>query len=118
MGGRLIASCIASGTSARHIAVMMEYRPSLNRKIAGWALLVLGVLGLVLPILQGVLFLALGLFVLRHQYAWAAERLAWAERRWPQTVAKVEGMEVRMIAWARDRANRLRAAGTRLFGGG
>jgi len=86
----------------------MEYRPSLSRKVAGWSLLVLGVLGLVLPILQGGLFLALGLFVMRHQYLWAHRGMGWAERRWPNAVAKVEGLEARLIARMRGLATRLR----------
>ena len=110
--------CVALARPAAQIDAMIEYRPSLPRKIAGWALLVLGVLGTVLPILQGVLFLALGLFVLRHQYTWAANRLAWAERRWPNAVAKVEGTEARMIARARGTTERLRASGRRLLGRG
>ena len=83
--------------------MMMEFRPSLPRKIAGWSLLALGVIGSVLPILQGALFFALGLFVLRHQYLWAHRGLAWAAQRWPNAVDKVEGMEARMIAWGRRR---------------
>ena len=47
----------------------MRGQPSLARKVAGFGLLFLGVLGLVLPILQGALFLALGCFVLRDQFA-------------------------------------------------
>jgi hypothetical protein len=88
--------------------MMMEFRPSLPRKVAGWSFLALGVLGSVLPILQGALFFALGLFVLRHQYLWAHRGLAWAARRWPHAVDKVEGMEARLIAWARHRWARLR----------
>ncbi len=77
---------------------MMEFRPSIRRKAAGWSLMGLGVLGLVLPFLQGFLFLALGTFVLRHQYIWAHRGMGWIESRWPETVAKVEGMEQRLVA--------------------
>lgn len=77
---------------------MMEFRPSLRRKVAGWSLLVLGVLGLVLPFLQGFLFLALGTFVLRHQYLWAHNAMGRIEARWPQATGKVEGMETRLVA--------------------
>jgi uncharacterized membrane protein YbaN (DUF454 family) len=94
---------------------MMEYRPSLPRKVAGWSLLGLGVLGAVLPVLQGALFFALGLFVLRHQYLWAHRGLAWAERRWPHAVARVEGMEARLIASARSRWQRVGAWPRRRF---
>jgi hypothetical protein len=76
---------------------MMEFRPSIKRKAAGWSLLGLGLLGLVLPFLQGFLFLALGTFVLRHQYLWAHRGMGWIEQRWPRTVAQVERLEMRMI---------------------
>ena len=78
-------------------AAMMEFRPSIKRKAAGWSLMGLGVLGLVLPFLQGFLFLALGLFVLRHQYLWAHRGTGWVASRWPGTVARVEAMEEQLF---------------------
>lgn len=90
---------------------MIEYRPSLKRKVAGFALLFLGALGTVLPILQGFLFIALGLFVLRDQYAWAHNGMGWLRRRWPRQVDGVEAMEGRMIAWFRRQGAKLRLRG-------
>jgi len=86
----------------------MPCRPSWRRKAAGFLLLLLGVLGLVLPILQGGLFLALGLFVLRDQYAWAHRGMGWARRRWPTATGKVEALEARLIAWFQRQGRRLR----------
>jgi hypothetical protein len=87
---------------------MMEYRPSLKRKAAGWSLMVLGVLGTVLPFLQGFLFLALGTFVLRDQYFWAHRGMGWIESRWPNAVGKAEAMEARMAQRANAGLARLR----------
>lgn len=81
---------------------------SWQRKLAGLALLVLGVLGLVLPILQGALFLALGLFVLRDQYPWARRGMAKLEARWPNQIARVEALEGRLIAWGQRQTERVR----------
>jgi uncharacterized membrane protein YbaN (DUF454 family) len=89
---------------------MVILRPSLSRKLTGWSLLVLGVLGLVLPFLQGFLFLALGVFILRDQHVWAAQRWSWVQDRWPQHVAKVEEAEAslgRRLAGAAERLRRL-----------
>jgi uncharacterized membrane protein YbaN (DUF454 family) len=89
---------------------MIILRPSLPRKVTGWSFLVLGVLGLVLPFLQGFLFLAVGVFVLRDQHIWAARRWSWLQDRWPQHVARVEEIEAgaaRRFAAARERMRRL-----------
>jgi len=90
---------------------MVILRPSLPRKAMGWAMLALGVLGLVLPFLQGFLFLAFGVFVLRDQHVWAARRWAWVAGRWPQMVGKLEAMEISMAARMRHFAKRLRLRG-------
>ncbi|MCK8785504.1 hypothetical protein M0638_14030 [Roseomonas sp. NAR14] len=89
------------------VPVASAGRPSLKRKLAGWSLLVLGVLGCVLPFLQGFLFLALGVFVLRHQYGWASNGMRWLERRFPRQVQGIEGMEARL-------AERLKGWGRRV----
>ncbi|MBB5691322.1 hypothetical protein GXW77_13475 [Roseomonas alkaliterrae] len=89
---------------------MVILRPSLPRKVTGWAFLALGVLGLVLPFLQGFLFLAVGVFVLRDQHVWAARRWSWVQGRWPQHVARIEEIEAsafRRLAAARERMRRL-----------
>lgn len=89
---------------------MVILRPSLPRKLMGWSLLLLGVLGLVLPFLQGFLFLALGVFVLRDQHIWAARRWGWVQGRWPQHVLRVEEMEAslsRRLGGAAERVRRL-----------
>ncbi|WP_135467672.1 PGPGW domain-containing protein [Crenalkalicoccus roseus] len=84
-------------------------RPSRTRKAVGFALLGLGGLGLVLPVLQGGLFLALGLFVLRDQYPWAHRGMEWARRRWPVATGRLEALEARIFAWGGRQARRLRA---------
>jgi uncharacterized membrane protein YbaN (DUF454 family) len=39
--------------------------------IAGWSFILLGIVGLIFPFLQGGLFILVGLIVLSSQYAWA-----------------------------------------------
>ncbi|RAI56961.1 PGPGW domain-containing protein [Roseicella frigidaeris] len=82
--------------------------PSLPRKLAGFGLLGLGVLGMVLPVLQGFLFLALGLFILRDQYDWARSGMARLRARFPRQIEGVEAMETRLVGWSRRQGERLR----------
>lgn len=64
---------------------------------AGVVFLLLGLAGLVLPVLQGVLFLMLAAILLapysRHVRSW----LAWAERRYPRLAARLR----RVHLWPR-----------------
>jgi len=52
------------------------------RIIGGFALLVLGVIGLFLPFLQGIAFIVLGLILLSREFHWARRLLDWARRKW------------------------------------
>jgi uncharacterized membrane protein YbaN (DUF454 family) len=73
------------------------------REAGTWALgvtfLVLGVAGLVLPILQGILFLLVGLAILSRVSDRASAILAWAKERAPdKAVRKSEELQER---WTR-----------------
>jgi hypothetical protein len=100
---RLARTAISAGMSENR-AAYVTLNPSRGRKALGWGFIILGILGCVLPFLQGFLFIALGVFVLREQYLWAANRWAWVEERWPRAVGKVESMEqsvnARVVGWA------------------
>lgn len=52
------------------------------RIIGGFGLIVLGVIGLFLPVLQGIAFILLGLLLLSREYHWARRLLDWAKRKW------------------------------------
>jgi uncharacterized protein len=73
----------------------------------GWLFIVLGIAGLFLPVLQGILFLVVGLLILSREYAWARKLLARLEARFPQVSRKARRMVRRMrarirLAWRRD----------------
>ncbi len=53
----------------------------------GWGFILLGIAGLFLPILQGILFLLIGLFILSTEYVWAHHLLLKLKQRFP-TVAR------------------------------
>ena len=86
----------------------MSGRPSLIRKLAGCFLLGLGVLDLLLPILKGVLLIALGLFILRDQFDGAREGMANLRARWPRQVAGVERLEAQLVGWGERQVERVR----------
>jgi uncharacterized membrane protein YbaN (DUF454 family) len=50
----------------------------------GWVFLILGVLGLFLPILQGILFILIGLFLLSGTSPWAERLLNKMRERFPK----------------------------------
>jgi ABC-type phosphate transport system auxiliary subunit len=47
----------------------------------GWCLLVVGVAGLFLPVIQGLLCIASGLTLLSTEYRWASVCLEWVKRK-------------------------------------
>ena len=49
----------------------------------GWMFILLGIAGLFLPILQGVLFLLIGLIILSTEYVWAHHLLGRVRERFP-----------------------------------
>jgi uncharacterized membrane protein YbaN (DUF454 family) len=53
----------------------------------GTAFVVLGIAGLLLPFLQGILFLAIGFAILAQESQWARTRLEKLRRRYPQLSA-------------------------------
>jgi uncharacterized membrane protein YbaN (DUF454 family) len=56
----------------------------------GWLLIAFGVIGLFLPVLQGVLFILLGLWVLSTESATAKRWLEQARQRHPKADAKLK----------------------------
>jgi len=52
--------------------------------VMGWAFILVGIVGLFLPILQGVLFIFLGLVILSSEYVWAHHLLAKLRQRFPK----------------------------------
>ncbi|MDB5376359.1 MAG: hypothetical protein JWR00_805 [Rubritepida sp.] len=87
---------------------MIEYRPCLRRKAIGIGCLVLGPVGLVLPILPGFVFVALGTFILRDQYAWAQRSVGALDRRWPHLLPTIEAREHKAMEWGNRKIDHIR----------
>lgn len=67
--------------------------------IAGWGFIALGVAGLLLPFLQGVLFLLVGLAILSTEYIWAHNLLQKLRRRFPSLASWLDAAKLRASAW-------------------
>lgn len=66
------------------------------RHVLGWVCLLIGVAGLVLPILQGWLFLALGALLLAPDLPIFARLVCWVERRFPFLRAAIRRFRARL----------------------
>ena len=66
--------------------------------VLGWGFVLLGIVGLFLPVLQGVLFILIGLFILSSEYVWAHHLLHKLRERFPRVAVHFDH--------ARDRAQR------------
>lgn len=67
--------------------------------LAGWFFILLGIAGLFLPILQGVLFLVVGLIILSSEYVWAHRLLQRLRRRFPAVSARAHAASERFHQW-------------------
>ena len=75
--------------------------------VLGWAFVLLGIVGLFLPILQGVLFILIGLFILSSEYIWAHHLLHKIRERFPRAAAHLDRAREKSSRWLH-----------RVFGGG
>ena len=69
--------------------------------ILGWFFVFLGILGLFLPILQGILFILIGLIILSTEYVWAHRLLEKLKARFPTISRKATEASARAQQWLR-----------------
>ena len=67
--------------------------------IVGWIFIVLGIAGLFLPILQGILFIVIGLIILSSEYVWAHKLLAQLRQRFPGIAKHADEASRRASIW-------------------
>jgi hypothetical protein len=96
-------------------------------QVLGYVFLVLGVLGIFLPILQGFLFLTIGLIILARHAPWAERLLNYLREKSPtldRTVTLAEAKthewqhraQVKWYQWSSRAAYRVRLWRTRMAG--
>jgi len=75
--------------------------------VVGWTLLLIGILGLALPGIQGVLTIAVGAAVLSLVSESVYRGLKRLLRRWPGLMERVDGFRARLHGWlSRRRGDR------------
>lgn len=67
--------------------------------IAGWGFVALGVAGLILPFLQGLLFLLIGITILSAEYPWARKLLQKLRERFPSLSSRIDGARTWTRKW-------------------
>jgi uncharacterized membrane protein YbaN (DUF454 family) len=69
--------------------------------IVGWGFIFLGIIGLFLPVLQGILFILVGLIILSAEYTWAHRLLEKAKARFPRVARRAGEASERARRWLR-----------------
>ena len=72
---------------------------SILLQAVGYAFLVLGVLGLFLPFLQGILFILIGLIILARHAEWAHRLLERFKSHHPKAAELIEQAEAKAASW-------------------
>jgi len=67
----------------------------------GWAFILLGIAGLFLPVLQGILFLLIGLLILSTEYVWAHNLLHKVRARFPRAAEHMDRARTKAERWMR-----------------
>jgi uncharacterized membrane protein YbaN (DUF454 family) len=78
-------------TAAKRLAVLL----------VGWGFILLGIAGLFLPVLQGILFILIGLIILSSEYVWAHKMLQRLRSRFPGVARKADEAQARAAGWMR-----------------
>ena len=67
--------------------------------VVGWAFVLVGIVGLFLPVLQGVLFILIGLFILSSEYVWAHHLLQKVRERFPRVARQFDRAREKSAGW-------------------
>jgi uncharacterized membrane protein YbaN (DUF454 family) len=79
--------------------------------VVGWGFVLLGIVGLFLPVLQGILFILIGLIILSSEYVWAHHLLEKLRKRFPRIAQKSHEATARAKAWIERLCGRSSSSG-------
>jgi uncharacterized protein YqgC (DUF456 family) len=69
--------------------------------VLGYGFLLLGLVGLIFPILPGWIFIFVGLLILAKQASWARRALDWLRSRHPRVEAIIDRADTISTRWTR-----------------
>jgi len=72
----------------------------------GWGFILLGIVGLFLPVLQGVLFLLVGLIILSSEYVWAHHLITRLRQRFPKLGSIADQAAGKAASWLQRLSHR------------
>lgn len=78
--------------------------------VVGWAFILLGIAGLFLPILQGILFITIGLIILSTEYVWAHHLLQKLRAWFPRIAHISDEAKIKAESWMDRLIHRKRKA--------
>jgi hypothetical protein len=99
--GHRSRNCTAPVTLKSELIAVTFLTKRILTLIAGWSFIVLGIVGLFLPILQGVLFLLVGLIILSSEYVWAHRLLSKLRERFPKLGRTADQATEKATDWLR-----------------
>lgn len=67
--------------------------------LAGWSFILFGIVGVILPVLHGTMFIVLGLVILSSEYAWARLLLSRLRRRFPKVGRLADAAAAKAATW-------------------
>ncbi len=70
----------------------------LVKLIAGWSLVLLGIIGWFTPILPGTLFILLGFALLSSESEWVRQKIESWKARFPRQAAKLEAVKESLVS--------------------
>lgn len=74
----------------------MHPRLRIALTILGWILVGLGVIGLLLPFLQGLLFIVLGLYLLSFNSSWAKRNIKRLRQKYPKAKRMYDSIDLKI----------------------
>jgi uncharacterized membrane protein YbaN (DUF454 family) len=83
-------------TTAKKIGVLL----------VGWSFILFGLVGLILPILHGTLFLLIGVAILSSEYVWAHRLLSTIRDRFPSVTVRLEHATTTAHEWINNAFHR------------